>query len=286
MAIAPERGVAASCPVWNCCSIIFGTHRDKEEQTLVSPCLNFVVRPLGTSDGPRSFQVAPAKIKWQLRQNEALVRPILFGTVAAASLVPTGTRKNKLWCLHVLHSEVRPLGTPDGPRSIVVALATIKWQLRQNEALLRPILFGTVAASSLVPTGTRKNKLWCLHVLHSQVRPLGTSDVPRSFQVATPKIKWQLRHNEALLRPILFGTVAASSLVPTGTRKNKLWCLHVLHFQVRPLGTSDVPRSFQVAPSKIEWQLRQNEALLRPILFGTVAEIGRVSSREREIRLG
>src|SRR6056300_131211 len=161
MAIAPERGVAASCPVWNCCSIIFGTHRDKEEQTLVSPCLNFVVRPLGTSDGPRSFQVAPAKIEWQLRQNEALLRPILFGTVAASSLVPTGTRKNKLWCLHVLHHfVVGSLGTSDGPKSFQVAPAKIEWQLRQNEALLRPVLFGTVAASSLVPTVTRKNKLW------------------------------------------------------------------------------------------------------------------------------
>src|SRR5210317_1991736 len=60
--------------------------------------------------------------------------------------------------------------------------------------------------------------------------------------------------------PVFCRTVAASSLVPTGTRKNKLWCLHVLHFVVRPLGTSDGPRSFQVAPAKIEWQLRQNEA--------------------------
>src|SRR6056300_838080 len=207
-----------------------------------------------------------------LRQNDALLRHILFGTVAASSLVPTGTRKNKLWCLHVLHFVVRPLGTSDGPRSFQVAPAKIELQLRQNEVLLHPILFRTVAASSLVPTGTRKNKLWYLHVLHFVVGPLGTSDGPRSFQVAPAKIEWQLRQNEVLLRPILFGTVAASSLVPTGTRKNKLWCLHVLHFEVRQLGTSDGPRSFQqVAPAKIEWQLRQNEVLLRPVLFGTVA---------------
>src|SRR6056300_1525738 len=185
MEIAPERGVATSCPVWNCCSIIFGTHRDKEEQTLVSPCLTFCGGVVGdVYDGPRSFQVAPAKIEWQLLQNEALLRPVLFGTVAASSLVPTGTRKNKLWCLHVLHFLVGSLGTSDGPRSFQVAPAKIEWQLRQNEALLRPVLFGTVAASSLVPTGTRKNKLWSYHVLHVEVRPLGTSDGPRSFQVA------------------------------------------------------------------------------------------------------
>src|SRR5210317_1340435 len=47
MAIAPERGVATSSPVWNCCSIIFGTHRDKEEQTLVSPCLTFCGAAVG-----------------------------------------------------------------------------------------------------------------------------------------------------------------------------------------------------------------------------------------------
>src|SRR6056300_417527 len=60
--------------------------------------------------------------------------------------------------------------------------------LRQNDALLRPILFGTVAASSLVPTGTRKNKLWCLHVLHFVVRPLGTSNGPSCFQCSLPKL--------------------------------------------------------------------------------------------------
>src|SRR5210317_2409257 len=141
----------------------------------------------------------------------------------------------------------------------------------ERGVLLRSLLFGTVAASSLVPTGKRKNKLWCLHVLHFVVRPLWTSDGPKSFQVAPAKIEWQLRQNEALLCPILFGTVAASSLVPTGTRKNKLWCLHVLHFVVGSLGTSDGPRSFQVAPAKIEWQLRQNEALLCPDLLGDLA---------------
>src|SRR6056300_1146013 len=130
--------------------------------------------------------------------------------------------------------------------------------LRQNDALLRPILFGTVAASPLVPTGTRKNKLWCLHVLHFVVRPLGTSHGPRSFQVAAQKNEWQFGENKALLRPRLNGTVIASPLVPTGTRKNKLWCLHVLHFVVRPLGTSHGPRSFQVlATQKNEWQFGQ-----------------------------
>src|SRR6056300_1517606 len=106
-----------------------------------------------------------------------------------------------------------------------------------DAALLRPILFGGVAASSLVPTGTRKNKLRCLHVLHFGVRPLLESDVPTSSQVLAPrKIEWQWRHDAALLRPILlFGSVGASSLVPMGTRKNKLRCLHVLHFWVRPL---------------------------------------------------
>src|SRR5210317_1491715 len=80
------------------------------------------------------------------------------------------------------------------------------------------------------------------------------------------------------VRPIMYGNVAASSLVPTGTRKNKLWCLHVLHFEVRPLGTSDGPRSlFQVAPAKIECQLcpEQGVATSYPvwkccsIIFGT-----------------
>ena len=182
------------------------------------------------------FQVAPEEIDGQFGHGAASHRPILFGTVAASSFVPTGTRKNKLWCLHVIHFEMQLLGTSNVPRSFqVLAPAKIEWQLRQNEALLRPVLFGTVAASSLVPTGTRKNKLWCLHVLHFVVRPLGTSDGPRSFQVAPSKIEWQLRQNDALLRHILFGTVAASSLSPTGTRKNKLRCLHVLHFEVRPL---------------------------------------------------
>src|SRR6056300_1648069 len=133
MTIAPERGVAASYPVWNCCSIIFGTPGTRKNKLWCLHVLHFEVRPLGTSDGPRSFQLVPAKINWQLRQNEALLRPIPFGTVAASSLVPTGTRKNKLWCLHVLHFEVRPLplGTSDGPRSFQVAPAKINWQLHQ-----------------------------------------------------------------------------------------------------------------------------------------------------------
>src|SRR5210317_1030629 len=53
----------------------------------------------------------------------------------------------------------------------------------------------------------------------------------------------QWSHNVPSLRPFLFAPVASSSFVSAGTRKNKLWCLHVLHFEVRPLVAPDVPRS-------------------------------------------
>src|SRR6056300_868926 len=78
--------------------------------------------------GPRAskWRLRKSNGNWQLRQNEALLRPILFGTVAASSLVPTGTRKNKLWCLHVLHSEVRLLMAHSGP-------GASKWRLRKSD---------------------------------------------------------------------------------------------------------------------------------------------------------
>src|SRR6056300_497109 len=70
--MAPWHGFATSYPVWKCCSIIFGTNRDKEEQKLrCLHVLHFGVRPLVASDVPRSSR------KWRrekLNGNGAMTR--------------------------------------------------------------------------------------------------------------------------------------------------------------------------------------------------------------------